>query len=126
MPTPDQIETTIKSYVAALTNRDKDAFLNCFADDAVQIDPYPNAANKGRDAIGGFWDQQIGMAEALQFDIKEQVIAGDRAAVTWHITITAPGNKLQIKGVDIFTFDDNGQIGELTAYWDPSKITPVS
>src|SRR5204862_2175983 len=93
MPTPDQIETTIKSYVAALTNRDKDAFLNCFADDAVQIDPYPNAANKGRDAIGGFWDQQIGMAEALQFDITEQVIAGDRAAVAWQIMLTAAGNK---------------------------------
>ena len=126
MPTPDQIQTTISAYVAALSNRDKDAFLNCFADDCVQIDPYPNAANKGKDAVAGFWDAQVGMAEALDFNITEQVIAGDRAAVTWQITMTAAGNKLQIKGVDIFTIDDNGQIGELVAYWDPSKITPVA
>ena len=126
MPTPDQIQTTVNAYVTALSNRDKDGFLSCFADDAVQIDPYPSAANKGKDAIAGFWDQQVGMAESLQFDIKEQVIAGDRAAVTWQITMTAAGNKLQIKGVDIFTIDDNGLIGEIVAYWDPSKITPVA
>ena len=126
MPTPEQITTAVNAYVTALTNRDKDGFLTCFADDAVQIDPYPNAANKGKDAIAAWWDQQIGMAEALKFDIKDQIITGDRSAVTWQITLTAAGNKLQISGVDIFTIDDNGQIGEITAYWDPSKITPVA
>ena len=126
MPTPDQIQTTVKAYVTALTNRDKDAFLTCFADDAVQIDPYPNAANKGKDAIGAWWDQQIQTAEALQFDIKDQIVCGDRMAMTWQIMLTAAGNKLQISGVDVFTIDDNGQIGEITAYWDPSKITPVA
>src|SRR5207302_7441419 len=120
-----QIQTTVKAYGAAISAGDKDAFLSCFADDAVQIDPYPNPANKGKDAIGGWWDAQMQMADSAAFEVKDVIVCGDRASVPWRIVLTMGGGKMQIEGVDIFVIDDNGQIGELTAYWDPARITPA-
>src|SRR5580698_1325238 len=91
MPTPDEIRARFAAYVAAVEARDRDALLACFADDAVQIDPYPSPANVGKDAIGTFFDQTFTLAEKLVFTVGQVVIGGDRGVFPFSLLSTLPG-----------------------------------
>ena len=125
MPTPEQVQAAIRSYVDSFGNNDKDAFVAAFATDAVQIDPYPSPANVGHEAIAGFWDNAHTMAETFEFLVKDTIVCGDRAAVPFTMTMGTAGGKMQFDGVDIFTINDDGKIAEINAYWDMAKIRPA-
>ena len=48
----------------------------------------------------------------------------DRAAITFHITVTlAGGSTMHIRGVEIFTVTDDGLISAVEAYWGDEDLT---
>ena len=50
----------VERYCAAMSNRDREAWLDCFADDAVQEDPVGAPQNVGREALGSVLRRQRG------------------------------------------------------------------
>ena len=125
MPTPIQVQAAVDAYAAAYAVRDRTVFLALFSTDAVQIDPVPAPANVGHEAIGGFFDNAMGMAPDLALTVDRTIICGDQAAVNFHVEATMGGTRLGFSGVDIFTVDDAGVITAITAYWDPATMAPV-
>ena len=126
MATPEQIRKTIDAYVDALARSDPDAWVGVFAPDAVQIDPVGTPPNVGRDAIRAFWDRALAMADAVIFDVHHLHICGDEAAMVFTGTVRLGDGGMVFDGVDIMRFDDNGQISELRAYWDPAGMRALS
>jgi uncharacterized protein (TIGR02246 family) len=123
MPTPDQVRTTVASYVGAIHAKDRDSFLGLFAPDAVTQDPVPAPPNQGPDAIASWWDTMLAPLEKIVFDIRDLHVCGDQAAMVWTITATPPGaSPFQMKGVDVFTVAEDGKIRSMYAYWDPSEM----
>jgi len=125
MPTPDQMTTVVEAYKKAFATADKDAWLALFADDVEQIDPYPSPVNAGLEALGAFWDRSFALGSDFEFDGPEPIVAGDRVAMPFTLSMAAGGARYAFDGVDVFEFDDAGKISRLTAYWDPTKVRPV-
>ena len=124
MPTTDQLREVTQRYAAVASSKDADAYAALFTPDAVQIDPYPTAPNVGRDAIRAFIQRSFDACETMTFAVTELHPVADKAAITFHITVTlAGGSTMHIRGVEIFTVTDEGLISAVEAYWGDEDVT---
>ena len=111
-------------YAAAASSGDADAYAALFTEDAVQVDPYPTPPNVGREAIRAFIQRSFDACETMRFEVVEVHPVADRAAITFHITLTLEGGStMHIRGVEIFTITDDGLISAVTAYWGDEDMT---
>ncbi|HEV7888813.1 MAG TPA: nuclear transport factor 2 family protein [Acidimicrobiales bacterium] len=122
--TPEQVNDTVGAYVKAFEAADKEGWIALFTDDAEQIDPYPAPANVGRAGLAQFWDNVYAMASDYRFDVRQVTVAGDRAAVTFTLSMKTGDMRVEFDGVDLFELADDGRIRRLTAYWDPTQVRP--
>jgi ketosteroid isomerase-like protein len=115
-----------KRSMDAVREKDKQAWLNNFAEDARVEDPVgvspldpTGAGHRGKEAIGDFWDLMIAPGK-IEFDIRESWPAGDRAvANVGSIFNTMPeGTRIEAKGVFVYHVDEEGKVAHLRAYWD--------
>ena len=125
MPTPDQVREAAENHVKFFSGADKESWLAIFADDAEFTVPYPSPAAVGREGLVGFWDRVYSMAGDYKFDVKQLVVAGDRAAMTFTLSMAMGGSRYEFDGVDVFEVDDAGRIARFNAYWDPTAVRPV-
>ncbi len=52
MPTTAQLSDAMERYAAAASSKDADAYAALFTADAVQVDPYPTAAQRAATPSG--------------------------------------------------------------------------
>jgi uncharacterized protein (TIGR02246 family) len=124
MPTTETLRATVERYAATVTARNADAYAELFTPDAVQVDPYPTAANVGRDAIRAFMQRSIDGCEAMLFEVTEVHPVVDKAAIAFHITLTLEGGAIMhIRGIEVFTVADDGLITAVDAYWGDQDVT---
>ena len=124
MPTTDQLKETVARYAAIASTRDADAYAALFTEDAMQIDPYPAGVHNGRGEIKEFITQSFAACESMSFEPVEVHAVGDRAAITFHITLTLEGGAtMHIRGVEVFTITDDGLISGVDAYWGEEDVT---
>jgi len=125
MVTPEQIRKTLDAYVDALARADRDAWVELFAPDAVQIDPVGTPPNVGHEAIRAFWDGAMGVADTIVFDVHHLHVCGDEAAMVFTGTVRIGDGGVVFEAVDIIEFDDAGRITQLRAYWDAGAMRPL-
>jgi uncharacterized protein (TIGR02246 family) len=124
MPTTEQLKETIARYAAVTSTRDADAYAALFTEDAVQIDPYPDGVHNGRDEIKAFIAQSFAACETMLFEPGEVHAVGDRAAITFHITLTLEGGgTMHIRGVEVYRVTDDGLISAVDAYWGEEDVS---
>ena len=116
----------VDDYLAAFPKKDREAFLGCFADDAEQVDPVPSPPNIGKEAIGRFWDNIVGMAERMEPQLDRVNVCGNEAAVVFTMNARTGDGGGAIDIVDILEVNDDGKISSLRAYWDPAAMRPLS
>jgi steroid Delta-isomerase len=126
MPSPEQVRAAIDAYAAAYRDNDRDAFLDVFADDGVIVDPVGTPPHVGREARGAFWDTVHQLTERITFDVKDVVICGNEAAMTFGIQAGSGDSGIVLDAVDIFEVNDDGKVTLMKAYWDMSRATPAS
>ena len=127
MPTPEQVRERVETYAKAFSAGDKEGWLDCFADDAVQRDPVTAPANVGREAIGTFWDNVHALADEMTLDVHQIHVCGDEGVLIFTAINKMQGGGIQVDNiVDIFRIDDEGKIAEQRAYWDPSAMKPLA
>lgn len=124
MPTTAQLREVMERYAAVVSSKDVDAYAALFTPDAVQVDPYPTAPNVGRDAIAAFMQRSFDASATMRFEVVELHPVADRAAITFHITVTLEGGStMHIRGVELFTVTDGGLISAVEAYWGDEDVT---
>jgi steroid delta-isomerase len=123
MATADQIRTAFERYAAAMSAGDTEAVIALFSDDAYLEDPVGGERTAGIDAV-----RQHFTAATQQSSSKLEIIAPVRvvepgygaAAMT---SRTEMGDQVYlIDIIDVFTFDDDGLITSMTAYWGPTNV----
>lgn len=123
MPERAVIEGAVARYFEAVRAFEGDAFVACFATDAVSHDPVGAPPFEGHAGLRKFFD---GMAQALErASLTEDrvFVAGDQAAVKWSgHAVGKNGRQADFEGIDVLTVDDDGKIRELRAYWDPAAM----
>lgn len=126
MPTTQQMTDTVHRYAAAQTAGDLDAIAALFAEDAVVADPVHEPAHVGREAIRAFFAGTRELADSLDLEVTGPVRAVDRyAAVPLRAVSSIGGSRVAVDIVDVFTFNEDGSIGDMKAYWDPGSIVPL-
>lgn len=123
MPTRAEVEDVLRTYYAALRALDLVAASKTFSSDAVQHCPVGDPPHVGRAAILQFFQGMLDNFEAIA--IKEEFFYAleNEAAAKWTCEGKAVnGRDVVFEGIDLFHINDQGQITEIRAYWDPLKV----
>ena len=112
----------------AVIARDKEAWLDVFADDAVVEDPIgpstfdpEGKSHRGLDAISAFWDTVIAPTDKLEFNYHTVYQCGDEEANIGAIVTTMGGHQMTTEGVFTYKVNDDGKLVALRAYWEMDR-----
>jgi ketosteroid isomerase-like protein len=112
---------------AAVHAKDRDGWLDLFADDALVQDPIgpspfdpEGKGHRGKEAIATFYDTVIAPSEAIYFEITQSYLAGNEVADVGVIRTTIVGGTHQAVVHVVMTYRSNGanKIAALRAYWE--------
>jgi ketosteroid isomerase-like protein len=114
----------------AVTARDKQAWLDVFADDAIVEDPIgpshfdpEGKGHRGKEAISAFWDKAIAPTDRIEFNFVDTFQCGNEEANVGNIVINAAGYRVVAEGVFTYKVNDEGKIAALRAYWELDRAT---
>ncbi len=120
------IRATVDRYTSSFGARDRAALLACFADDAWIEDPVGNPRLEGKDAIGAFFDRTQGMSDSIELRRTGPVrVAAGEAAFPMQARPVIGDTTYAIDIIDVMTFDDQGAITTMRAFWDPAEMHPA-
>lgn len=117
----------------AVIARDKAAWLEVFADDAIVEDPIgpshfdpEGKGHRGRDAISAFWDKAIAPTDKIEFDFVDTFQCGNEEANVGCIVITMGGYRITTDGVFTYRVNDEGKLAALRAYWEVDRAAATA
>jgi steroid Delta-isomerase len=126
MPDADAVNATIDTYLAAFNASDRERWLGCFAEGAWIEDPVGTPRRDGREAIGAFWDETHGLADAVELrPLGLRVVIGNEAAFTMQARPVVGGTTYRLDIIDHMVFDDAGRITTMRAFFDPASMRPA-
>lgn len=124
MPTPEDNAKTVTRYLELASQGKADDVVELYADDATVEDPVGGGeVHIGRDAIRRFYDALP--SSGAQAEIQTLRALGNEAAFHWALTIDLGDNKMRIDIISVMTFNDEGKIASMKAYWGPENVTQL-
>jgi hypothetical protein len=112
--------------------RNKEAWLDLFADDAIVEDPIgpshfdpEGKGHRGRDEISAFWDKAIA-PNKLEFNFADTFQCGNEEANVGSIVITTRGYQVTTEGVFTYRVNDEGKLVALRAYWEVDRVAKTA
>jgi steroid delta-isomerase len=117
----------------AVMARDKQAWLDNFADDAVVEDPIgpshfdpEGKGHRGKEAISAFWDKAIAPTDRIEFKFVDSFRCGNEEANVGSIVITMGGHQITTEGVFTYRVNDDGKLVALRAYWELDRAAATA
>jgi ketosteroid isomerase-like protein len=117
----------------AVAARDKQAWLDVFADDGIVEDPIgpshfdpDGKGHRGKEAISAFWDMAIAPTDKIEFDFVNTYQCGNEEANVGNIVITMGGHQVTAEGVFTYRVNDAGQMVALRAYWEMDRAAATA
>ena len=124
MPTPEDNAKTVNRYLELAAQGRTDDIVDLYADDGTVEDPVGGEVHIGREAIRGFYSALANVnAEPELFTLRA---LGNEAAWFWALSVDVGGNRMRIEIISTMTFNEDGKVASMKAYWTPDNITPVS
>ena len=118
MSVEDNIRATVATYVERFSAGDREGWLDLFAPEATMEDPVGTELKRGRDEIGGFWDQTRGISEQMALKmVQGPAVRGNEAAWAMEAHVTVGDTTIIAPTIDVMTFDDDGRILTMRAFW---------
>ncbi|MGV0745038.1 nuclear transport factor 2 family protein [Mycolicibacterium sp. XJ870] len=112
------LESFVKRYLDTCATGTAADVAALYAEDATLEDPVGSGeVHIGRQAIEGFYKNMAGT------EIKTELLTfrpgGHEAAFVFAITV---GGAMRIEPIEVQTFDADGQITSMKAYWSPADV----
>jgi steroid delta-isomerase len=124
--TPEKMRWAFEQYTSRLSNGDADAVASLFADDASIEDPLGAAPRRGRTEILAFYKGAIERAHPkVELTGSVRVSAVGEAAAPMRSVSNFQGSPRAIDIIDVFSFDESGQITSMRAYWGEGNVTEL-
>jgi steroid delta-isomerase len=113
---------TVNRYLELLAKGQADAIADLYATDATVEDPVGGEVHIGRQAIHGFYEGVPGTNN--ETEVVTLRALGNEVAFFWRLIVDlGEGGKMSIEILSVMTFDDEGNIASMKAYWGPDNIT---
>ena len=125
MPTSADVLPLLERYCAAMSNQEREAWLDCFTDDARQEDPVGAPVNVGREAIGKFFDENI--TDLTLSVTAPPIVIGNEVIAFLRVDIMMGDQKMELpRIVDHIVLNDEGtKFASLRAFFDYSELRPA-
>ena len=124
MPSAQDNAATVNRYLELLEKRQPDAIADLYAADATVEDPVGGEVHIGRQAIHGFYSNVPGTNN--ETEVVTLRALGSEVAFFWRLTVDlGDAGKMRIEIISTMTFDDEGKIASMRAYWGPDNIAQV-
>lgn len=123
MTTESQMRAALQAYVDGFNANDADGIATLFADSAQIEDPVGGGTIiEGRAAVDEFYRGAVQAVERLELAAPIRASHGASAAMAFDIHIDVGGQKMVIRAIDVMTFDDDGKVIDMKAYYGPGDI----
>jgi steroid delta-isomerase len=120
------IRKRIANYTASFTANDREGWLDNFADGAWIEDPVGTPRRRGRDELGAFWDEIHQVPDAVELRPLGIVnVVGNEVAFTMQARPNLGGQVFALDIIDVMTFDDEGRITTMRAFFDHADMRPA-
>jgi len=116
----DKIAKAVETYISAFNNKDYEAIVNLYTDDATVEDPVGTPLKKGRADIEAFYKGAVQGGSKLTQQGPTR-IAGNNAEAAFAFQVAV--GTMTIDVIDAMTFNEAGQVTSMRAFWSPSNIT---
>ena len=114
---------TVNRYLELVGNGQADDIAELYSDDATVEDPVGGEVHIGRAAIRGFYSSVENVK--AQTEVLTLRALGSEAAFHWTLSIDFGDNGMRIDIISVMTFDDEGKIASMKAYWGPENVTQL-
>ena len=118
---PEKIREVIEQYVARVATGTTDEVLELYAEGATVEDPVGTEVRTTREAIREFYSGLEGLEQAG--DVLSVRIAGGEAAFLFELRTRAGEQTYTLAPIDVMTFDDDGKITSMKAYWSEADMS---
>lgn len=114
----------VKLYLDTVVTGTADDVAALYAEDATVEDPVGGGeVHIGREAIKGFYKGMDGAK--LETELITLRTGGNEAAFVFAITVGEGSSRMRIEPIEVMTFNGDGQIASMKAYWGPGDVTQV-
>ncbi len=120
---PETVKTTVTNLIAAIQAMNQDAWLACFADDAVSYNPVGTPPIRGREGLSQMFQKLVGVFKDVKFTAESMFVAGNEAAVKYTLSGQGKNGRLvAVEGINVYEVNDHGKIQTVRAYWHPAEM----
>jgi steroid delta-isomerase len=121
---PEQNTATVNRYLELVAVGKVDDVTALYASDATLEDPVGGEVHIGHTAIRGFYGALPPKAETQIVTLRA---LGHEAAFLWSLSIDfgEGSGGMRIEIISVMTFDDEGKIASMKAYWGPENVTQL-
>ena len=117
---PESLRTWLDSYGSAWEERDPEAVIRLFAEDATYQETPFSQPMRGREAIRQYWSKAVvAYQEQVRFAFEVLAITEVTAIAHWWASFVRISSKTRVSldGVFLLTFDAAGLCRELREWW---------
>jgi steroid delta-isomerase len=118
---PEKIREVIEQYVARVATGTTEEVLELYAEGATVEDPVGSGVRTTREAIRQFYAGLEGLEQAGE--VLSSRIAGGEAAFLFELRTKAGDQTYTLAPIDVMTFDDDGRITSMKAYWSDADLS---
>ena len=112
----EHMVATVHKYVEAFDKQSMDIIREIYADAAVVEDPVGTDPHNGIDAVVAFYEGALGSGAKLELT-GDCRCAGNSVAFPFQVVM----GEMRISIIDVFTFNDDGKVVDMKAYWGPDN-----
>lgn len=117
----ERIREVVDEYVRLVESGTAAEIVALYADAATVEDPVGSDVLVGAEAIRGFYATLEGLDKVTRLHTLR--VAGGEAVFHFEIATTADGVTYTVAPIDVMTFEDNGKISSMRAYWGDADMT---
>jgi steroid delta-isomerase len=123
MSTPEDNAKTVHRYLELASQGRADDVAELYAADGTVEDPVGGEVHIGRQAVRGFYDALP--TNGASADLVTLRALGNEVAFFWALIIDLGENKMRIEIISVMTFNAEGKIATMKAYWGPENVTQL-
>ena len=117
MSSPEANTKAVHRYLETVSQGRPDDIVALYAEDATLEDPAGSDVHIGHEAIRGFYKAVEGANATTEITTLRAL--GNEVAWVWKLSI----HGMTIDIISVMTFDDEGKIASMKAYWGPDNVT---
>ena len=116
------MKKALQDYVDAFNTNDLERLMALFADEAKVEDPVGKPPKIGRQEIEDFYRESMSGEAQLELLAAPRGSFGNAASITFAVHAETDGRSMRIDVTDVMTFDENGKIVTMRAFWGPDDM----